>query len=174
MKIESLRELFIHDLQVTYDAEHQILKALPKIVDHASHDEVKNAMRMHEQQTREQVRRLEQCFEIIGMKAKGEDSDGIEGILKEGEHLMKKSGDPSAIDAGIIASAQKVEHYEISAYGTLCTYGQLLGMNDCVNLLKQTLNEEKETDKKLTGIAERIVNVDAVRAAGGQPSMHEY
>lgn len=168
MKLESLRELFVSELQDTYDAENQILKAMPKMMEHTSHSELKDALRMHEQQTREQVRRIEQCFQILNMKAKAEHCDGMEGIIDEGNKLMKKGGDSSAIDAGIIASAQKVEHYEIASYGTLCSYAELLGLNDCVTLLRQTLNEEKETDKKLTGLAERLVNVDAVRAAGGQ------
>ncbi len=168
MKLESLRELFISELQDTYDAENQIIKAMPKIIEHASHSELQDALRMHEQQTREQVRRVEQCFQILNMKAKSEHCDGMEGILDEGNKLMKQSGDPSAIDAGIIASAQKVEHYEVASYGTLCSYAELLGLNDCVTLLRQTLNEEKETDKKLTALAERVVNVDAVRAAGRQ------
>jgi ferritin-like metal-binding protein YciE len=167
MKLDSLRELFIAELQDTYDAENQVVKALPKIMENASHSELRDALNLHLNQTREQVRRLERCFAALDMKPKSEHCHGMEGILKEGDHLMKKGGDPSAIDAGIIGSAQKVEHYEICSYGTMCTYAEMLGEDECLSLLKQTLSEEKDTDKKLTALAERIVNVDAIRTAGG-------
>ncbi len=174
MKLESLRELFITELQDTYDAEQQIVKSLPKMMEKCSHEPLKQGFQMHLDQTRQQVNRLERCFQQLGYKARGEHCDGMEGIIKEGEHLVKKGGDPSAIDAGLIASAQKVEHYEIASYGTLCTYAEMLGENECLNLLKQTLAEEKETDKKLTDLAMRMVNVDAVRAAGGQMQGREF
>jgi ferritin-like metal-binding protein YciE len=167
MKLESLRELFVTELQDTYDAENQIVKALPKIMEHTSHSELRDALNRHLNQTKEQVRRLERCFQALNMKAKAEHCHGMEGIIKEGDHLIKKGGDPSAIDAGIIASAQKVEHYEICSYGTMCTYAEMLGEDECLSLLKQNLAEEKEADKKLTDLAERMINVDAVRTAGG-------
>lgn len=173
MKNDSLRALFLNELREAYDVEHQIERALPKMLEHVSHPELKDAIHLHLSQTKEQARRLDRCFDVLGERAKAEDSDGIKGIIKGAEHLMKSDGDPSVIDAGIIAEAQKVEHYEIAMYGTLCTYAQMLGEQECLSLLKQTLSEEKETDRKLTDIAERIVNVDAMRAAGGGSAYRE-
>ncbi len=167
MKLNSLHELFVRELRDLYDAENQLVKALPKMAEKANYSELQNAINEHLEQTRNQVRRLEQVFESIGAEVKAEKCQGIRGIIDEGEHLAKMDGEPAAIDAGIIGSAQKVEHYEIAAYGTVCTYAQMMGHNQAVQLLKQTLEEEKETDKKLTSLAERLINVDAVRAAGG-------
>ncbi len=173
MKLDSLRELFISELREAYDVEHQIERALPKMLDYASHTELKDAIHLHLSQTKEQARRIDRCFEALGLQPKAEDSDGMKGILKGGEHVMKQHGDASAIDAGIIGSAQKVEHYEIALYGTLCTYADMLHEQECVALLKQTLAEEKETDKKLTDLAVRLVNVDAMKSAGGGSTRRE-
>lgn len=167
MKLNSLHELFIEELQDLYDAEQQLVKALPKIAEQASYHELQNGIREHLEQTKGHVRRLEQVFESIGEKAKTTKCQGMKGILEEGEHLAKTEGEAAAIDAGIIASAQKVEHYEIASYGSVCSYAQIMGHNQALQLLRQTLEEEKETDRKLTALAERLINVDAVRAAGG-------
>ncbi len=167
MRLESLHELFVMELHDIYDAETQLTKALPKMADKANYPELKNAINQHLQQTENQVRRLEEIFDNLGEKVKGRKCQGMRGIIDEGEDVAKQSGDPAAIDAGIVASAQKVEHYEIAAYGTLCTWAQMMGHQRELQLLKQTLGEEKETDQKLTQLAERMINVDAVRAAGG-------
>lgn len=169
MRLDSLQELFVTELQDLYDAENRLVKALPDIADKASHAELQNALRQHLEQTRGQVRRLEEVFDGLGVKPKGQKCKGMVGILDEGDDLASKSGDPSAIDAGIIASAQKVEHYEIASYGTLCSYAQTLGHTRAYQLLSQNLQEEKETDQKLTSLAEQIVNVEAAHGASGIP-----
>lgn len=166
MKINSLRELFISQLREAYDVEGQIERILPKMMQHVSHAELKDLIHLHLGQTKEQARRIDRCFEILREEPKTETSDGIRGILKGAEHLADREGDPAAIDAGIIASGQKAEHYEIALYGTLCTYAEMLGEQECLALLKQTLSEEKEADQKLTALAERVINVNAMR--GGQ------
>jgi ferritin-like metal-binding protein YciE len=155
----------LHDI---YDAETQLVKALPKMADKANYPELKNAINQHLEQTRNQVSRLEEIFENLGEKVKGQKCQGIRGIIDEGEDLASQNGDPAAIDAGIIASAQKVEHYEIASYGTLCSWAQLMGRQSEMELLKQTLEEEKQADRKLTQLAAQMINVDAVRAAGGR------
>ncbi len=170
MRLESLHELFLVELQDLYDAETQLTKALPKMADKANYPELKSAITQHLRQTENHVRRLEEIFESLDQKAKTRKCHGMRGIIDEGDDMAGQSGDPAAIDAGIISSAQKVEHYEIAAYGTLCTWAQMMGHTRQVQLLKQTLAEEKETDQKLTQLAERMINVDAVRAAGGQMS----
>ena len=167
MKLESLHELFLTELRDMYDAEQQIVKALPKMIDKAAYPELKAAFNEHLDQTQNQVRRLEEIFENLGQKAKAEKCKGMRGIIDEGEDLAGESGDPAAVDAGIISSAQKVEHYEIASYGSLCSWAQMMGHQQELQLLKQSLDEEKAADQKLTQLAERLVNVDAVRAAGG-------
>jgi ferritin-like metal-binding protein YciE len=168
MRLESLHELFLNELHDVYDAENQLIKALPKMADLANSPELKAGIQAHLQQTRNQARRLEQILEDLGEKVKGKKCLGIRGIIEEGEDLANHNGDPAALDAGIIASAQKVEHYEIAAYGTLCAWARIMGHDRELELLEQTLEEEKETDEKLTELAERMINVDAVRAAGSQ------
>ena len=140
-----------------YSAENQIIEALPKMAEAASSEELKAGFKEHLKQTKGQVERLEQIFEQLGTSAEGEKCKGMEGLLKE-------DADPEVLDAGLIAAAQKVEHYEIASYATVKTYARLLGMNDAVQLLEQTLNEEKDTDAKLTDLAEEI-NVQADKAA---------
>ncbi len=168
MKLESLHELFLTELQDMYDAENELTKALPKMAEKANYPELKSSIEQHLEQTRNHAQRLEEVFRSLGEKAKTQKCKGIRGIIDEGEDLAGRSGDPAAIDAGIIASAQKVEHYEIAAYGSLCSWAETMGHQRELQLLEQTLQEEKETDRKLTQLAERMVNVDAVRAAGGQ------
>jgi ferritin-like metal-binding protein YciE len=168
MKLNSLHELFVNELRDLYDAENQIVKALPKMAEKASYPQLKDAILTHLEETKGQVRRLEECFESIGESVKSEKCEGVRGIIDEGEDLAKKGGEPAAIDAGIIASAQKVEHYEIAAYGTVCTWAEMMGHQQALQLLRMTLDEEKTTDAKLTDIAESLINVDAVRAAGGR------
>lgn len=163
MSLESLKDLYIEQLQDLYSAENQILKALPDMEQRAQHPELKSAFQEHRRVTEEQVRRLEQIFDDLGQSPRGHHCKGMEGLIKEGQEMLKEKGDDDVIDAGLIAAAQRVEHYEIAGYGTVRTYAQQLGHNHHVDLLQRTLDEEGETDKKLTRIAEGIVNRDAMR-----------
>lgn len=160
MKATTLRELYVQELKDLYDAENQITKALPKMMKQASSDELRSALEEHLEVTKEQARRIEQIFESMGERLKGQKCKGMQGVIEEGSELLKEAEDEDVRDAGIIASAQKVEHYEIASYGTVRTYAQLLGEDEAVELLQQTLDEEKEADQKLNGIAEQI-NVEA-------------
>lgn len=160
MKANSLRELYLGELRDLYDAEHQIIKALPKMISKTSSDELKSALTEHLEVTRQQAERLEQIFQIIGEKAKTEKCHGVEGVIKEGSELLKETDDEGVRDAAIISAAQKVEHYEIASYGTVRTWASLLGEREAADLLEQTLNEEKEADQKLNEIAESV-NIEA-------------
>lgn len=160
-KQKHLNDLFHDTLKDIYFAENKILKTLPKMAKAAHASELRVAFQEHEKQTREHVRRLEQVFKIIGEKAKGKTCDAINGITDEGAEIMKEYKKSPALDAGLLAAAQAVEHYEISRYGTLKTWAGELGHDDAVKLLDQTLSEEKETDEKLTEIAETAVNAEA-------------
>ena len=165
MSIENLDDLFLHELKDVYDAEKQILKALPKMAKAASTDELRVAFEDHRDQTKEQVARLEKVFKLLEKPARGKKCMGMEGLLEEGAEFMKEDAQPAVMDAGLIAAAQKVEHYEIASYGTLATYGKILGLDEAVELLEETLAEEKETDEKLTELASQI-NVEAETAGG--------
>jgi ferritin-like metal-binding protein YciE len=161
---ESLQQLYINELRDLMSAEHMILKALPKMAEKASHSGLKEAFRMHEQQTRQHVQRLEQIFSMIGMKAEEKTCKGMEGIIDEGQDVMKEYKDSDVLDAALIAAAQRVEHYEIAAYGCVRTYANVLGLSNQEDLLQQTLNEEGTTDHRLTQLADEVVNVDALKA----------
>jgi ferritin-like metal-binding protein YciE len=173
MKLDSLQTLFIEELKDLYDAEQQILKALPKMIDAASHSDLKDALEEHRGQTEGHVQRLEQTFEEAEVPARASKCEGIRGILQEGQELLHDAAEPSVRDAGIIAAAQRVEHYEIAGYGTVRTYAEHLGMHDAVELLQQTLDEEKEADRHLTEIAEDAINVDAADAEGEREGEEE-
>ena len=164
MKLESLRELFIIELQDLYSAEKMILKALPKMMEKTSSPDLRRALDQHLRETEGQVRRLDQIFDQLP-KVDREDQKckGMEGLIKEGEELIKKDAEPEVRDAGIISAAQKVEHYEMGGYGTVRTYAKLLGHTDWAQLLQQTLEEEKEADRILNGLSERI-NLEAKAA----------
>lgn len=164
MELASLRELFVEQLQDLYSAENQILKALPKMIKAANSEQLKAGFQEHLRQTEEQVNRLDQIFDGLDEDAEGKKCKGMEGLLKEGEELMKEDAAPEVLDAGLISAAQHVEHYEIAGYGTVRTYAELLGNQEAVRLLQATLDEEKETDVKLTKLASRI-NVKAEKAA---------
>ncbi len=164
MKLNSLHDLYIAELKDLYDAEHRIIKALPKMAEAASSPELRSAFQEHLEQTRTQAQRLEQIFQRLNESAKGEKCEGIEGIIDEGEDLMDKDAPPAVGDAALISSAQRVEHYEIAAYGTVRTYARRLGFEDQAQLLQKTLEEEAETDKKLTGLAESYINENAKTA----------
>ena len=156
--MKTMNDLFLHILKDIYYAEKQILKALPKMAKEAETPELKRALEQHQQETEGQVERLEQVFQQIDKPARGEKCEAIMGIISEGEDVMKKGGEPEIIEAGLIAAAQAVEHYEIARYGTLIAWAEQLGFSDAIPLLKKTLEEEKAADKKLTQIAESNVN----------------
>ena len=168
MKANSLTELFIHQLEDLYDAENQLIKALPKMAEAASATELKNGFEQHLNQTRNHATRLEQIFQRVNAKAKKGDCKGMTGLIKEGNDMIKADADPDVKDAALITAAQRVEHYEIAAYGTVRTWASLLGLSDAEHLLQETLDEEKETDRKLNEIAEGI-NVEA--AEGVAPTL---
>lgn len=164
MKLESLHELFVEELQDLYSAENQIIEALPDMIEEASSTELKNALQQHLEQTRGQVRRLDQIFsQLSGADKEGKTCKGMKGIIKDNQDLLDTDAEPEVLDAGMIAGAQRVEHYEIAGYGTVRTYAQLLGRQDWAQLLEQTLNEEKQADQKLNQIANRI-NIEAKAA----------
>jgi ferritin-like metal-binding protein YciE len=156
----------VGQLRDLYNAENQLIKALPKLAKAAEHEELKNAFQGHLEQTRHHAERLEQIFESLGMKAKGKTCKAMEGLIEEGKEIMEEDAEPNVMDAGLIGAAQKVEHYEIASYGTVRTWAQQLGHSQAAEILQQTLDEEAETDRKLTVIAEDMVNVAAVPGAG--------
>ena len=160
-KIKSLDELFEETLKDLYDAEKQIVKAMPKIIKQVNSEVLKMGLQEHLEVTNRQVERLEQIFKEMNMPARGKKCMGMEGLLKEGDEEMKEMGDPDVKDAVIIAAAQKVEHYEISGYGTARAYAQALGHLNVARMLDQSANEEGMADKKLTSIAESHVNRQA-------------
>ena len=154
--MSTLRETFVEELQDIYDAEKQLLKALPKMAKAASHEELKEAFETHLEETENHVNRLEQVFESIDEKAKGKKCKAMQGLVEEGqERISEEEG-----DAALICAAQKVEHYEIATYGSLCSWAKLLGEAEAADILGETLEEEKAADEKLTGIAESVINVE--------------
>lgn len=165
MKLNSLHDLYIEELRDLYDGENQIIKALPKMARNATSVELRGALEEHLQQTRGQVERLERIFQRLNESPKGSTCEGMKGIIEEGEGLMDVDAPDMVCDAAIISSAQKVEHYEIAGYGTVRTYARQLGYEEDAKLLQQTLDEEGQTDKKLTSIAESRVNIEATRTA---------
>jgi ferritin-like metal-binding protein YciE len=160
-KEKTLDDLFLHTLKDIYYAEKQILKALPKMAKNAGSEELKAAFETHREQTQGQIERLEQIFELLGKPARGVACEAINGIIEESKEIMEDFADSPALDAGILSSAQAVEHYEITRYGSLKTWAQELGMNDAAKLLDQNLQEEKKTDKRRTELAEARVNTKA-------------
>ena len=160
MKPNSLQELYVEQLQDLYDAEHQIIKALPKMIAEATSTDLKDALTEHLEVTKTQASRLEQIFESSGEKAKAEKCKGMQGVIQEGSDLIREIEDENVRDAAIIASAQRVEHYEMAGYGTARNYASLLEDDNAAQLLQETLDEEKEADAKLTALAEDI-NVSA-------------
>ena len=161
MKESALRELYLDELRDLYNAENQLTKALPKMAKAANSEELRDGFRDHLEQTKGHVERLKQIFEELGEKPTGKKCKGMEGLVEEGAEMIDEDAlEDEAKDAGLISAAQRVEHYEIAAYGCVRTYANLLGENDAAELLEETLNEEKETDQKLTKLAEKI-NVEA-------------
>jgi len=164
MKLENLHSLLVEELQDLYSAENQIIEALPDMIEEASSPDLKGALQQHLEETRGQVRRLDQIFsQIPNVKKDGKTCKGMKGIIKDGQDLLDTDAEPEVLDAGMIAATQRVEHYEIAGYGTVRTYAQLLGRKDWAQLLEQTLNEEKQADQKLNQLAGHI-NVEAKAA----------
>jgi ferritin-like metal-binding protein YciE len=159
-----LRDLFIDELKDLYSAENQILKALPKMIKKASSRELKSGFEQHLKETQGHVERLDKIFEELEESPRGKKCKGMEGIIADGKELMEEDAEPEVMDAGLIGAAQHVEHYEIAGYGCVRTYAELMGEDDIVNLLQQTLDEEKATDEKLNQLAQNI-NVEAEKAA---------
>jgi ferritin-like metal-binding protein YciE len=156
MPQNDLRELYIDELKDLYNAESQLVKALPKMAKAANSDELRTGFEEHLEQTKEQVQRLEQIFEMLGESPKGKKCKGMEGLIEEGSEMIDEDFDGSVKDAGLIGAAQRVEHYEIAGYGTVIAFAETLGEKEHVNLLEKTLQEEKETDEKLTELSEQI------------------
>jgi ferritin-like metal-binding protein YciE len=164
MKLQSLDSLFLHELKDLLSAEKQLTKALPKMAKGAASENLRAAFEEHLEQTKGHVARLERVFEIVGKTARAEHCKAMEGLVEEGADLLEEDGEPMVKDAALIGAAQRVEHYEISAYGTARTLAELLGLSEAVTLLQQTLGEEKETDEKLTQLAMSEVNAEAAQA----------
>ena len=167
MKANSLKKLYVDELMDLYSAENQLIKALPKMAEAATSTDLRASFKQHLEQTRGHVARLEQIFKKLGQSPKGKKCKGMEGLIEEGEEMIKEDPDPEELDASLIAAAQRVEHYEIAGYGCVRTYATLLKEQSAVSLLQDTLDEEKETDSELTELAEKI-NVEAMESADDQ------
>jgi len=161
MEMETLQDLYVEELKDLYSAENQIIKALPKMIKAASHDELKQAFTRHLRETERHVTRIEQVCASLGVSPKGKKCVGMEGLLKEGAELIKEKPDAEVLDAGLIAAAQHVEHYEMAGYGCVRTYARQLGYEAQAEMLQATLDEEGATDKLLTEIAENSINIEA-------------
>jgi ferritin-like metal-binding protein YciE len=162
MKLNTLKQLYIEELRDLHSAENQLLKALPKMAKGASSEELKLAFENHLDQTKVHVERLEEIFERLDETPKGKTCQAMKGLVEEGSEILGEDGEESVLDAGIIAAAQKVEHYEIASYGTVRTFAQLLGEDEAAELLQETLDEEGEADKLLTQLAQENVNPEAL------------
>ncbi|HKF26312.1 MAG TPA: ferritin-like domain-containing protein, partial [Candidatus Acidoferrum sp.] len=165
MQENSLQELYVEQLRDLYSAENQLVKALPKMAKAAQSPTLRQGFEHHLDQTKGHVDRLEQIFSVLDESPKGRKCAGMEGLVEEGEEVIKEQSSSDALDAGLIASAQRVEHYEIAAYGTVRSFAELLGENDAVDLLQQTLDEEKATDEKLTELSKEV-NAQAMEVTG--------
>jgi ferritin-like metal-binding protein YciE len=156
--MDSIRELLIEELKDLYDAEKQLVKALPKMAKAASNDDLKEAFENHLEQTKGHVQRLEQAFELLDEKAKSKPCAAMKGLIEEGKETMEEDFSEPLLDSAIICAAQKVEHYEIAGYGTVAAWARSLGLDEVAGLLEATLNEEKEADKKLSEVADPILS----------------
>jgi ferritin-like metal-binding protein YciE len=163
MKANRLRHLYVEELKDLHSAENQLIKALPKMAKASTSPDLRAGFEGHLQQTKEHVARLEKIFQALGESPNGKKCHGMEGLIHEGGELIVENPAPEELDAGLISAAQRVEHYEIAGYGCVCAYAKLLGEDQAIALLRQTLEEEKETDKKLTELSGRI-NLEAADA----------
>jgi ferritin-like metal-binding protein YciE len=161
MEMQDLQDLFVDQLRDLYNAEKQLVKALPKMAKKSSDEGLKEAFTMHLEETKGHVERLEQIFDQLGKRASGKTCKAMQGLVEEGQEAMEEDATPEVLDAALIAAAQRVEHYEIAGYGTVRSYAKLLGNNEAAKLLQQTLDEEGNADKKLTKLAESTINVEA-------------
>ena len=161
----TLQEMLVDEIRDLYHAEKQLIRALPKMAKAASHEDLREGFETHLEETREHVSRLEDVFSAMGEKVRAKNCTGMAGIIAEGSELIQEEDPGAVLDAALIASAQRAEHYEIGAYGTCAAWARLLGMDEVVTLLEQTLEEEKATDKKLTALAEQEVNLNAASEA---------
>src|SRR5947208_7302601 len=168
MEMESLQDLLVEEMRDLYSAENQLTKALPKMAKKASNPELKRAFETHLRETEGHVKRLQQVFDKLGKKPTGKKCAAMEGLIEEGKEAMGEDMDEETMDAALISVAQKVEHYEIAGYGTVRTWAQQLGHERCVELLQQTLDEEKKADQLLTQVAESMVNQEAMAGAAGE------
>ena len=165
MKLNTLEDLLVDQLKDLYNAENQLVKALPKMAKAAFSEDLKQAFEGHLEETKGHVERLEKVFELLGLKARGKTCEAMKGLVKEGGEMISEDAEDSVKDAGLIAAAQRVEHYEIAGYGCVRTFARQLGHDEAARLLEETLNEEKGADEKLTAIAEGMVNVEAEAGA---------
>ena len=161
MQMDSLQKLYEEQLKDLHSTERQIIQALPKMIKAAEDEELSAALEEHLEVTREQLARLDDIFDKLGKRGTGKKCKGMEGILEEGKELLEKDADSDVLDAGIIAAAQHVEHYEMAGYGTVATYARLLGEREAEKLLRKSLDEEKEADQRLSQLAERRINLQA-------------
>ena len=173
MKISTLDELLVNELKDLLDAENQLTRALPKMAKAANAPELKQAFQEHLEVTKGQVERLHQVFETLGKPARGKKCEAMKGLITEGQELISEDIEPELLDVGLIGAAQKVEHYEMAGYGTVRTMAQTLGHKEAAQLLEQTLREEEETDRKLTAIAKKFVNVRAKEMGNSEASEQE-
>lgn len=165
MKLNSLHDLYIHQLKDLYSAESQLIDALPSMAKEANHADLKQAFSEHLQQTKQHKDRLEKIGKNLGVDLDGETCQAMKGLIKEGKEMIKQKAADAVKDAGLITSAQRVEHYEIAGYGTVCTFAEMLGRTDDLRLLQETLSEEKNTDEKLNKIAKQTVDPAALQPA---------
>lgn len=163
MKIESMEDLFLEQIEDLYDAEKRLVKALPKMAEASTSQSLRQAIQSHLMETEGHVSRLENIFRTLGKSAKGQTCDAMKGLISEGEDMIRDTNPSPLRDAGIIASANRVEHYEIAGYGSARTFAQTLGLREAASLLDQTLQEEKRADEKLTQLAESMVNEEALK-----------
>jgi ferritin-like metal-binding protein YciE len=166
--VKTMEDLFLEEIRDLYDAEKQIVKALPKMAKACTSEELRNAFNEHLEQTRGHVDRLDQIFTALGVKSGGVKCTAMEGLLKEGDEMVSITDEGLVRDAGLIAAAQRVEHYEMAGYGSARSFAQHLGRTEAVDLLEETLDEEKDTDERLTEIAESMVNERATAGSGGR------
>jgi ferritin-like metal-binding protein YciE len=167
MAESNLKSVFVDELRDLYNAEQQLIKALPKMVKAATSEELRKGFEEHLEQTKEHAARIEKIFSGLGEPVKGKKCKGMEGIVAEGAEVMSEDYEGAVMDAAIISAAQRVEHYEMAAYGAVHAYAELMGESDAASLLEQTLGEEKETDQKLTDLSKEI-NAEAYRRGGGE------
>lgn len=166
MALNSLRDLYVEHIQDLYSAEQQIIKALPKMIEKTSHGKLRDGFTHHLEQTRQHAHRLEEIAHRLEIKADGKTCKGMAGLLAEGEEVLKEDADPDVRDAALISAAQRVEHYEIAAYGCARNFAEALGRDQDVSALQRTLDEEGDTDKKLTQLADSVINPDAEKSRG--------